>query len=294
MMKKSFAHHGILGQKWGVRNGPPYPLNPSDHSAAEKKAASEKSTKGETSDSRISKGKDFVSKHGSVKVGQLPSREELLEVAAPYIAMFGIIGVLKGAAKISEVKERKKFNNELEEMKDDCEFKSLNDVPKLDKPVPPSESMKVVNPDYPKPGSNLNCTFCTTAMAMREKGYDVQAAKTPHAWYTDDLFKKTFNAEDTKMRNVRSAKDLRTQLESMGDGAYGGLRVQWTMGGGHSIFWKNEGGKVHIYDGQSGEEYDLKGNSSFMRSINFNNLAYQRLDNTEPTEYALALVNSRK
>lgn len=31
-------HHGIRGQKWGVRNGPPYPLGASDHSASERKA----------------------------------------------------------------------------------------------------------------------------------------------------------------------------------------------------------------------------------------------------------------
>lgn len=37
------AHHGILGQKWGHRNGPPYPLGDSDHSAAEKKAGWRKS-----------------------------------------------------------------------------------------------------------------------------------------------------------------------------------------------------------------------------------------------------------
>lgn len=36
-MKSYLMHHGILGQKWGKRNGPPYPLKPSDHSAAEKK-----------------------------------------------------------------------------------------------------------------------------------------------------------------------------------------------------------------------------------------------------------------
>lgn len=30
-------HHGILGQKWGKQNGPPYPLKPSAHSAEEKK-----------------------------------------------------------------------------------------------------------------------------------------------------------------------------------------------------------------------------------------------------------------
>ena len=34
----TLAHHGIDGQKWGVQNGPPYPLDPSDYSKSEKKA----------------------------------------------------------------------------------------------------------------------------------------------------------------------------------------------------------------------------------------------------------------
>lgn len=32
------AHHGILGQKWGQRNGPPYPLGGGDYSQSEVKA----------------------------------------------------------------------------------------------------------------------------------------------------------------------------------------------------------------------------------------------------------------
>ena len=36
-------HHGIRGQRWGRKNGPPYPLGASDHSAAEKKAGWRKS-----------------------------------------------------------------------------------------------------------------------------------------------------------------------------------------------------------------------------------------------------------
>lgn len=31
------AHHGILGQKWGDQNGPPYPLSRSAYSAAERR-----------------------------------------------------------------------------------------------------------------------------------------------------------------------------------------------------------------------------------------------------------------
>lgn len=37
-MSDILQHHGILGQKWGKSNGPPYPLGASDHSASEKKA----------------------------------------------------------------------------------------------------------------------------------------------------------------------------------------------------------------------------------------------------------------
>lgn len=39
-------HHGVLGQKHGVRNGPPYPLDAEDHSASEKKAGWHKSLDG--------------------------------------------------------------------------------------------------------------------------------------------------------------------------------------------------------------------------------------------------------
>lgn len=32
-----FAHHGIKGQQWGRKNGPPYPIAPEDHSRREKR-----------------------------------------------------------------------------------------------------------------------------------------------------------------------------------------------------------------------------------------------------------------
>ena len=41
-------HHGIKNQKWGDRNGPPYPLSASAHSSAEKAAG----TKGWTAEAK--------------------------------------------------------------------------------------------------------------------------------------------------------------------------------------------------------------------------------------------------
>ena len=54
MYKDSLAHHGILGQKWGVLNGPPYPLSYQSHSRIEQK---------KNSTSRI----DGISKHNKPK-----------------------------------------------------------------------------------------------------------------------------------------------------------------------------------------------------------------------------------
>ena len=41
--RQELYHHGIKGQKWGVRKGPPYPLDAEDHTTAEKRAGWKKS-----------------------------------------------------------------------------------------------------------------------------------------------------------------------------------------------------------------------------------------------------------
>lgn len=61
-MGNELQHHGILGMKWGRRNGPPYPLDASNHSASEKKAGWKKSLSSDSTSSISRKVLDRLKK----------------------------------------------------------------------------------------------------------------------------------------------------------------------------------------------------------------------------------------
>ena len=64
-MKNQLTHHGIKGQKWGVRNGPPYPITLEDHSKTEKKARWQYSlNKNSSNESWLKKISDYSTEAG--------------------------------------------------------------------------------------------------------------------------------------------------------------------------------------------------------------------------------------
>lgn len=70
--KRFLCHHGIHGQRWGKRNGPPYPL--AKPPARERKALDKVHKKKYNKDKAIERGKYFV---GSIlgKIGDMPASE---------------------------------------------------------------------------------------------------------------------------------------------------------------------------------------------------------------------------
>lgn len=58
--RSELYHHGILGQRWGKKNGPPYPLAAKDHSTSERKAGWRKSIDEYRNDPDIQKRKEKV------------------------------------------------------------------------------------------------------------------------------------------------------------------------------------------------------------------------------------------
>lgn len=81
--KDELYHHGILGQKWGVRNGTTYPLSSSQHSAAEKKAGWRQSLGKTIKDYRTKKKRQKSAEKARIakqkKAEELKNREENLK-----------------------------------------------------------------------------------------------------------------------------------------------------------------------------------------------------------------------
>lgn len=303
---EELAHHGILGQKWGHRNGPPYPLDASAHSKAEKEAMGSSSKSGSSgSDSKSSKasssddisaGKKFVANQKKEGWNDL-SYDEKFTVIELGVATT-IVAASVASSKIHLAKEVKRLDKKLNDMYENRTIKTMKDIPKLAKPMTTEQNKDNVNPDFPDEGSVQNCMLCTTAMAMREKGYDVKARKIDEGLFEKNI-NKAFDGpnSDFKKLKAHSVDQIYDKLAKEGEGAYGNLTVQFYFGGGHSVFWKVENGKTHIYDGQSSEEYKLEDKGytdSLLTYINPNFCQYARYDNAEPTDFVLGLVDEVK
>lgn len=306
VLNDELYHHGIKGQKWGVQNGPPYPLKAGDHSSKEQKYL-KKADKAKKKEVKLTKqlanvkakelkysqkARKFANKASAGTMEDVlsdPNVQACALLAVAYIASFGI-------AKLANKAMEKHSDKELDKMYEKRDINSLAEAPKLKKPMSAKESMKVVNPGFPNPGTTSNCMLCTTAMAMREKGYDVIANTIDHGLWDSNLEKMwTSGGKFTKIK-AKKSMDIIDTLNKEGDGAYGNLTVTWALGGGHSIFWKNEGGKTHIYDGQTGEEYDVSSErtSKLLANIYPGGSTYARYDNAEPNEKILAALCKRK
>jgi hypothetical protein len=286
-------HHGIKGQRWGVRR-----YQNKDGSLT---SAGKKRYNSDTRNTDVNKPNNTSNSRslGKSKVDKILSSNKTAGMSGDTSTLAFELGLytvttlgLLAAAKIKEKMQKKEFDDELEYKYSRRDIESLEKAPRLKEPMSASESMKLINPGYPKEGRVENCVLCTTAMVMREKGYDVKANTSDHGYYKENADKFFKEGGEFKKIKAKKSVDIVNQLNTEGDGAYGNLIIRWNLGGGHSVFWKNEGGKTHIYDGQSGEEYELDNPkySKFLKNISSKGASYARLDNVEPNELALAAL----
>ena len=239
-------HHGILGMRWGKRNGPPYPLDAENHSASERKAGWRKSL-------------DKTKQTSHNKTGAVICGVAVAAIGAYALYKSGALEQLvdAGKSRVTDI-----LGISANDAKSDPPFKLTADNA--------ASCAAHVNPS----GSRANCGSVSAAVVENAKGGNYEALpEVPEhmrAVLPDGSLgvgydpKKLIECyEGAKWsEKIKSnlgsrkavAKQLEQELLSQGDGAKGIFYPEVLRGTnppyGHYFAWAVIDGRVHVLEGQ--------------------------------------------
>lgn len=267
-------HHGIKGMKWGVQNGPPYPLSASAHSVSEKKAGWRKSLdkSSESSDTRDKRSGKFAlsdKQKTALKVGAV--------VAGAALASYGTYRLYKSGKLDSFIERGKTKSKELltGTLDDDISRQKIeiqNGFGKFKK-LANKETIDDVISKVNHTGEGNNCFNVVTATTARLCGIDVHAkgdSQGGKGMLFEDVC-KVFKLKSTDIKTMydptvdKLSKYIGNKYKEGDVGAIGlswndaykQLRYRYSNGNismsepaGHTLNWIIENGKVVFADGQ--------------------------------------------
>lgn len=247
------SHHGIRGQKWGVKNGPPYPLDQKKHDRVV----------GKTKKTR--NGQKKSDSNGNEKEGGLLS-SVALSVAATAISSI----VLKKWEDADYKRTKDLINENSKALISDfanVDKKFTNDAPP--KMIHGKHSMdddiKAVNPMYDQsvPGTVTNCALCSVTYDLRRRGYDVTSKTCETGIYGDRLLNDIYGKHDVDTHGHVGGNFALLEnsiLKKYPEGSRGAMTISlkpYYGGMSHSMAFEVKNGKVIVIDAQSGKKYDL-------------------------------------
>ena len=270
-------HHGIQGQKWGVRNGPPYPLSAGNRSKAEKEASKKRNI---SSRDLSSQGGLTNKQKKYIKTGAIVAGVALAAIGTAYLAKSGKLDTLINIGKKSISDDVLKSM-----VPDSLGFK------KIKKPESDEVRLSKCNPNMTdvekmgvyKSAHNMNCGNSVVANEMRCRGLDVQACGNSQgmtfsqmAQYFDGISSDSMNepsinvpsiSVDTqnKMLTNKITPSVLSELKSRGsqvrdqiskdmlkqypNGSRGAIMFTSSYGT-HWMSWKNVNGEIKFENPQ--------------------------------------------
>lgn len=254
-------HYGVVGMKWGVRKDRTY-------------------------------GRQLKYSSPARQTAKSTVFQALNTFAASVIPGYGIAynawAVAHNARIVRNNLDRTDYT------KKEGSYENLSELKKKDVNTTIDDDLKKCNPRIgQQKGTVNNCLYCTAAMEMRQRGYDVRARKKSNGdaetiygeWFDNVKIEHpsiSRNTNESRKSYVqRSFDNLSSQLEKQGDGARGyvGFNYEKTNSG-HSIYYKVSNGQVTYYDGQSG----TKNPDKLFSLADPRSYSYARLDNLQVKE----------
>ena len=290
-------HHGIKGQKWGVRRFQNY-----DGSRTAAGKARDDKRKWDHSDNPY----QGLAVAGLMVAGGAGWTALTGDLRGAYIAAIGLAMVPQQIKTIGHgIAEKNRTKNLKTDEETGLKLKDPS------KQWTPEEDMNAVNPEYSTGKYNVaarhNCVLCSLTFDLRRRGYDVTANRAETGWQTEDLehWYPGFKTKDTSLyskipKDIKEYYDnLKHEPKSYADrsayadkavrdlsrektGTRGVVLVRWAGGqGGHAMSYEVHKDGPHIYDAQVRKEYKTKEDLRTLL-MNTDSMQVGRLDHLKP------------
>ena len=283
-------HSGRKGMKWGVRNGPPYPLT----ADAKRRAYGNKSQKKKSStynnsiNESIRKGKIKINDLEDYTVGSLT---KFINSGKEYVSglvhghdfdwqevtndsVYGLQSVAKTA---KDMYEQYGYYGKYEFAENDGIYDRSVNHGRVD-----DYSMKKCNPTFGSEGTTQNCAKCSATLELAARGFNFMAGRQSYPSSVDAQSYWFKGAERMHMDTDITEESIK----SFGKKTSGTISIQYPdeIGGGHAMHWTvDDQGTFEIQDGQNGRRFSSL--SSMMNTYGADaskGLDVFRLDNCEP------------
>lgn len=294
-------HHGILGQKWGVRRFQNLDRTWTAEGKIRYGNKSIDSGKGTQSGSSktVKVNKDVVITDHD-KGGSNAEAVGYGTALALSLASGNVLGVASSLVRIGQAASASAKEKAAEKRMAELETDEKSGLKLKNKELTAEEDMKLTNPGYHNFNTNTknNCVLCSTAFELRRRGYDVIAEKAGIGYQPEDYVKwfkdatYNFHSDDhtggeiqvrpTRQKSQELKEYVNTNILSQGEGARGYFSAYWSPTSGHSMAYEVKNGSVVIYDAQCGKIQSL--DKILKMSVD---VGYTRLDDKEPNWAAM-------
>lgn len=277
------SHHGVKGQEWGVRNGPPYPLSKNISTGKRLRQKKLKSTNA-TIDQLIASGKARVDNLSHYTVAGLST----MRTAAGEEFVSGLIHGhdFDWQESVHWWKDGERQTRTVSDiLKEDptqfgfVEGDSIHAIHA--KGQLGDYDMRTCNPGYGKPGTTQNCAKCSADLEMKLRGYSVSAGRQTYPSSADAMTYWFKGAERIDV-DTDASEDL---IKSYGKKTSGTINIQYPGDmGGHAMHWTvDDEGTFEVQDGQNNRRFSsVKSMMDEYGADASKGVSVFRLDNCEP------------
>lgn len=239
MNENELYHYGVKGMKWGVRRW--------QNKDGTLTAAGKARAKGWNGDSNVGRNLQKYTSPTRQKI-----KNELVSFPLNFASMFVPgLGLAVAAKNVNDIR-KSEFDGNHDYTKKEGQYENLSDLKKKSVKTSSEEDVKLANPRLGRQSGKINnCTLCTAAMELRNRGYDV-IARSKGSGNINEIFSKWFKGAelgriDTPRKSGESRKEWANRsynafcklIEKQGPGAsgYAGIRYE-KISSGHAMWYK--------------------------------------------------------